>query len=533
MNKILLAAVVSFNLTAPAIADSLSVVVKERLTGKYHTIEVPAGELNSLRNSDQYLSVEPNRWVSIPTPQQYEIPQTLDANNKSQKQFAQGTRRSIEPNDPEYSGRYEWQSQTLYPGSSEINQAVNKSFKHKRLRIAVIDGGFNEYQDIPWRVEEGHNFFQAFGQTINPQWRSLDDINACETGHGNAVGAIIGATRDNNLGIAGILDADLIPIRAFECNMARLTDIADAIRYAAGEQVDSAPTIAKVDIINISSEAFNGTCPNYLQEAIDLAITKDIQIYASAGNSNTQVSEKCQGVALVAASDQQALKWQDSNFGEVVDFTVAGYDVMSYNFKNNVGWWEGTSFATPNAVGIHGLAKQHTPESTHAEIINIMKKTAQSMSTNISSNAQDCSGNRCGAGLLNASKMMDVVVSNSINSNYLLRHALMQSDSCDQQLFVSHLGNETRLCKLYEVVIDQSGIVSEHNIQIFKVLKGLVFNELNAELISESKQTIALLENIQPSEYDYGVKRCQSEECDQAPIVPISHVEAISPAFCQ
>jgi len=532
MRRILIAVAANLTLVAPAIADSISVVVKERATEKYHTIEKSAAELNRLKNGDQYLSVEPNVWITIPQSQQHVMPYSVEPHSRASRRYAPSKLSTTEPSDPEYSWMYYWQSQTLFPGSSEINNAVNKSIQNKKLRIAVIDGGFNEHQDIPWRIDEGHNFFQAFGQTINPQWRSLDDINDCEAGHGNAVGAIIGAIRDNNIGIAGILDAELIPIRTFECNMARLSDVSDAIRFAAGEQVKGSPRIAKVDIINISSEGLNGNCPSYLQDAIDLAISKNIQIYASAGNSNVEVSEKCKGIMLVAASDQQALKWQDSNYGAAIDFMVAGYDVVSYSFGDDIGWWEGTSFAAPNAVGIHGLAKQHAPTLAHWDIVNMMKSTAQPMNTNVTSMAQDCAGNRCGAGLLNASRLMDSVISKTGITPFILRHALSQSNSCDQQLFISDLGNKKRLCALYELVIDPTGAVSEYNLQVYRVLKELELNELNAELISETNETIMLLEDIHPSTYDYGVRRCQGEACDQAPIVQISLVDT-TPAICQ
>lgn len=502
----------------------------------------------ALAEQIQTLPKDDNEWISIPKHtfkplnKDLRVEKSLNSGQTKNKS-SRSAESAIAPNDEGYLQMYYWhpQNNTLQPhnpryetniGSSEINAAVNASVQNRKLRIAVIDGGFNDHDDIPWKAEEGHNFYQAFGQVINPQWRSLDDPNDCETGHGNAVGGIIGATANNGVGIAGILDAEIIPIRAFECNMARAIDIADAIRYAAGDKVKNAPVITKVDLINVSSEAFNGECHEPLQQAVDFAVNEGIQVYASAGNSNIEVSSKCDGVILIGGTNQQRTKWADSNYGSAIDFMIAGRDVYSYNFEGTTGWWDGTSFATPLAVSVHGLALQHDLEITHDEIVNLMTLTAQPMSTDIENVEEDCSDNRCGSGLINANRMMNYLIASSGDSPYILRHALASLSECDQTLYLSELGNSSRLCGLFELVIDESGNALEQNVQVVRVAKGSPLLDENAQLIITSKEPTILLDDINTEAYDYGVKLCETESCSNALIYPVDASTAQKPSQC-
>lgn len=487
------------------------------------------------------------QWIAIPTHSFKKSHQTRGQGKLNSNSHSSNESEPM-PNDENYDEMYYWHSQTqsiqihkgngeyrhvpASIGSSEINAAVNSSKQNRKLRIAVIDGGFNEHDDIPWQADEGHNFFQAFGQEINPQWRSLDDPNNCESGHGNAVGGIIGATANNGAGVAGVLDAEIIPIRAFECNMARTIDIADAIRYAAGDKVKNAPVIAKVDLINISSEAFNGQCHEPLQQAIDYAVNAGIQVYASAGNSNIEVTSKCDGVVLVGGTNERRTKWSNSNYGSAIDVMTAGYNVYSYNFSGTTGWWEGTSFATPLAVSVHGLALQHDLAINHDDIINLIKLTAQPMSTDIDTAAEDCSGERCGAGLINAKRMMNYLIATSEQSPYQLKHALSSVNECDQTLYLSTLGNASRLCQLYELHIAQPEVEQRQEVQFVRVAKGSLLIAENAQLIHAGKESVMLIDDIDTEQYDYGIRFCSLDACSDALIYPVDSTQAQQPSQC-
>ncbi|WP_448564127.1 S8 family peptidase [Thalassotalea ganghwensis] len=488
--------------------------------------------------------VNSEQWVTIP---KHSFKPSVNA-SQEKKRLAKGKSFEsmlavLDPNDEDYSIMYYWHSQekSQWPsgapyqtnlGSSEINAAVNASIQNRKLRIAVIDGGFNEHEDIPWKSDEGHNFFQAFGQVINSEWRSLDDPNNCETGHGNAVGGIIGAISNNGVGIAGVLDAELIPIRAFECNMARTVDISDAILYAAGDAVKNAPVIPKVDLINISSEVMNGECSHSVQEAINFAIDAGVQVYASAGNHNTEITSKCDGVILVGGTNQRRTKWESSNFGSAIDFMTAGYDVISYNFEGTTGWWEGTSFATPLAISVHGLALQHDLTINHDDVVNLIKTTAQPMSSAIEIAEEDCSGDRCGAGLVNAKRMMNYLIASFSDSPYKLRHALSSLNECDQSLYISDLGSPSRMCELYELVIDKSTSSLDEEIQLVRVAKGSPLLEENAQLVHISNQPIILLDNINTRDFDYGVKFCSTDSCNDALLYPVDASHVNKPSLC-
>lgn len=536
MKKHFIITLAALSLAVPALADTVTVIVKEKGSDKYQSLQVEHSEIEKLKNSGRYSSVEKDSWFTIPDTfhQTKTQPTRKKSETQSAKSLSVATSGENEPNDPEYSFMYYWQSQSQYIGSSEINDAVNKSVKNKKLRIAVIDGGFADTEDFVWT--DGYNFFEDWGQVPGPEFRTLEDTDNCETGHGTGIAGIIGAIRNNNIGIAGVVDAELVPVRAFSCNMAKYSTVAKAIRYASGDKVDDAPVIEKVDIINISMGGEADLCPDFLQEAINYAREQNIQIYVAAGNQGIDVNgiapALCEGVTVVGATNRSRVKTVISNYGSLVDFMIAGYDVKSYNLQGIVGWWEGTSFATPLAVGVHALALQYNPELTHEEIINFMKITADPMSTDIASADEDCSGDRCGAGLINASKMMDFVIAYSGDTAYHLRHALSQESECDQQLYLSEFGNSERLCQLYEAVIDPAGAPFEQNIQIVRVAKGEALTEANADLLIETKESIMLLDDINTEAYDYGVKFCTTAACEDVPIFSIDSSDAAKPAAC-
>lgn len=540
MNRTIIALSLMLSSVA-AYANEVSLIVKEHGGSEYKTITVAASDVELIKNSGQYESVEEDVWLSIPTntgsdfaketvPHE-SLPKEKGFNVRSMSTASAAT----EPNDPEYKWQYYWKGQDLNLGSSEINKAVNKSVANKKLRVAVIDGGFVDNPDITWT--DGYNFFEDWGSVPGPEFRTLSDPDNCETGHGVAVASIIGAKQNNGVGIAGVLDAEMVPVRAFQCNLAKLSVVAKAIRYAAGDQVDAAPIIAPVDIINISMGGEIETCPAVLQEAIDYAVARDIQIYVASGNQGKDVNgivpAKCNNVTVIGATNQRRVKASFSNYGSLVDYMAAGFDVVSYDLQGRIGWWEGTSFSSPLAAAIHGLAKQHNPKLTREEILNLITVSADKMSTDIAGEQEDCSGDRCGAGLINASRMMDYVIAASSGDLFTIRHALSKESTCSQELYLSKMGNALKLCQMYEVVLNPQGDKFDNAVQLVRVQKGQSLNSKEAEMVVNTTDSIFLIDGVDAEEYDYGVKMCSDTNCETTPAISIKVNVDTVPANCK
>jgi len=540
MKNYILSILVSLLVINTVLAKDVSLVVKRFDSDKYITIVVDADEVEIIIESEIYQSVEKDIWVKSPTPvikkrKTKSIPITAQKSKSKSSSNTQNSDVQV-PNDPDFEFQYYFKDKYVHQGSNEILKAVAKSVQNKKLRIAVIDGGFEDHEDMEWAY--GYNFFDHWGEVRGPEFRDLtDEQKACTGGHGLGVASIIGAKFNNGIGISGIVDAEMIALRALSCGIGPLSGVADAINHAAGEEVDGIPAIAQVDMINISMGGELDHCPSYLQEAIDNANEKGILIFVAAGNQNVDangvVPAQCDGIFVTGATEQNGYKTTFSNYGSKVDAMAAGMDIIGYASNGVTGWWEGTSQASPLALGIAALGLQHNPELTRDELFTYLKATAESIREDVPSADQDCSGERCGSGLLNADTFMDYVVASTNGGIYQLRHALSSESNCDQTLFLSELGNTLPLCQMYEFLVADGEGINENSYQLFRVVKGESIIEENAEFLLTSDERTVLLDGIDLGSYDYGVKICLNDACDSTPIIKIESDDAILPLSCQ
>ncbi|GAA6172035.1 hypothetical protein NBRC116592_17050 [Colwellia sp. KU-HH00111] len=537
MKTYILSALVSLFFINAVYAEEATLVVKEVGTKHYKTIVVDATEIEKIKISDLYESVEEEVWLKAPkTVTKKRKARTNKATSQNlQSNSIQSAGEQI-PNDPELSLQYYFQDKSLYEGSSEILKAMTKSVQNKKLRIAVIDGGFEDHEDLEWAY--GYNFFREWGEVRGPEFRDLtEEQKMCTGGHGLGVASIIGAKSNNGIGISGIVNGEMIALRALSCGIGPLSGVADAILHAAGAEVDDIPVIPQVDMINISMGGELPSCPSYLQDAIDYANGKGIMIFVAAGNQNVDangvVPAQCKGIFVTGATEQSGYKTEFSNYGSKVDAMAAGYDVIGYSSDGILGWWEGTSQASPLALGIAALGLQHNPDLSREELFTYLKVTADSIREDVPSSDQDCTGDRCGTGLLNADSFMDYVVASTNGGVYKLRHALSSDTSCDQMLYLSQLGNTLPLCQMYELVIADGEGGSTNEMQLVRVSKGEAMLEENTEFIVSTFEKVVLLEDIDNEAYDYGIRVCSDELCENTPIIKVETDEAFLPAVCQ
>ncbi len=537
MKNYILSALLSFSFMNAVYAEEVTLVVKEIGSKQYKTIMVDATEVKRIKNSKFYESVEEEVWLEAPktVTKKREAKTKKTTSQNSQSNNIQSASEQI-PNDPELSIQYYFQDKALYEGSSEILKAMAKSVQNKKLRIAVIDGGFEDHEDLEWAY--GYNFFREWGEVRGPEFRDLtDEQKMCTGGHGLGVASIIGAKSNNGIGISGVVDAEMVALRALSCGIGPLSGVADAILHAAGAEVDDIPAIPQVDMINISMGGELPSCPSYLQDAIDYANDKGIMIFVAAGNQNVDangvVPAQCTGIFVTGATEQSGYKTDFSNYGSKVDAMAAGYDVIGYSSDGILGWWEGTSQASPLALGIAALGLQHNPKLSRDELFTYLKVTADAIREDVPSAEQDCSGDRCGAGLLNADTFLNFVIASTNAGVYTLRHALSSESTCSQELFLSQLENSLPLCQMYELVIADGEGINESGYQIFRIVKGENMIEDNAEFLLASDEKTLLLEGIDIQAYEYGIKICLNDACDSTPIIKIESDDANLPLSCQ
>ena len=229
----------------------------------------------------------------------------------------------------------------------------------------------------------------------------------------------IGAFSNNAFGVAGINWVSHVqPLRVLGKCGGYTSDIADAIRWAAGLPVAGVPANATPDdVVNLSLGG-DGACGSTFQSAIDAAVAAGTVVVVAAGNSNANASGfspgNCNDVITVAATGHTGSRAYYSNYGASVEIAAPGGDALlgktilstlnsgtttpvASPQGDTYASYQGTSMATPHVVGVVSLMLSVNPSLTPAQVTSMLQATATPFPA-----GSTCTGSTCGAGIVNA-----------------------------------------------------------------------------------------------------------------------------------
>lgn len=214
-----------------------------------------------------------------------------------------------------------------------------------------------------------------------------NDVMGPNPMHGTHVTGIIGAKRDNGIGMNGVADnVRIMMVRVVPDGDEYDKDVALGIRYA----VDNG-----AKIINMSfGKSFSPEKP-WVDSAIRYAAAKDVLIIHAAGNdgadndvkenypspySSLQNNKVDNFITIGASSDpkiSKSIAADFSNYGKMtVDFFAPGVKIYStLPGKNKYGNLQGTSMSTPIVSGLAALIRSYYPELTAVQVKNILEKS--------------------------------------------------------------------------------------------------------------------------------------------------------------
>lgn len=213
----------------------------------------------------------------------------------------------------------------------------------------------------------------------------ISDVTGPYPLHGTHVAGIIGAVRDNRIGIDGIANhVKLLAVRAVPNGDERDKDVANAIRYA----VDNG---AKV--INMSFGKATSTNKDAVDEAVRYAMRNDVLIVHAAGNDGLDLDVKscfptkkyihngeAQAWLEVGAScsiNDQTLYAGFSNYGKTtVDIFAPGEAIYSTTPGSKYEYMDGTSMAAPVVAGLAALLRSYFPKLTALQVKEIIMRSA-------------------------------------------------------------------------------------------------------------------------------------------------------------
>lgn len=346
------------------------------------------------------------------------------------------------PNDPDYPAGADLVTNPfgqwhLFEATAGIRMpaAWDLSTGSAGVVVAVIDTGIIPHRDLSaGRVLTGYDFYSDVindndgtpGRDNDPTDPG-DAVNAGDCGpgepaensswHGLTVTGVIVASADNNIDIAGIdFAAGLLPIRVLGRCGGNLSDVADAIRWAAGYSVAGVPVnnSTPADVINLSLSG-EGPCSLAEQFAINDAVAAGSVVVVSAGNDDganvAGISPaNCENVIVAGAIARDGSNASYANVGLAVDVTVPGGDgptpqnniLTLYNSGTTVAGTDelafvaGTSFTAAQVSGVASLMISLNGALTPAVLEDVIKATTRPFPDS------SCDRAQCGTGVLNA-----------------------------------------------------------------------------------------------------------------------------------
>lgn len=211
------------------------------------------------------------------------------------------------------------------------------------VTIAIIDTGI----DIDHPEFEGR--ISPLSKNVVTGAIGLSAVDD-DYGHGTMVAGVIGANKDNGIGIAGMTqNTQLLVIKTNQENEGTYQDryIIEGIYYAVEHGAD---------VINLS---LGSTYDNPMtEEAVDFATAQGVVVVASAGNDGDdrlQFPASFEQVISVGAVDDQSDIATYSNHNRAVDLSAPGSEIVTTDVGGGYTVASGTSFAAPHVVGLIAL----------------------------------------------------------------------------------------------------------------------------------------------------------------------------------
>lgn len=278
------------------------------------------------------------------------------------------------PNDPQFTlGNQAGLNPTALTPNADINidPAWDLTVGRDNTRVGIFDTGINwDHDDFSEdnsnsfprsRVKGGSDFM--FGTVVSTN-TSLD-----AHGHGSACAGIVGAIRNNELGVAGIAGgngassqwgSELLVMKISQTGAINVAVVANAVTQGATS------TSSGGFGLDIQNHSWGGpSLSNAIKDAVRFCYRNSCIFSAASGNTSNQnirfpSSYRDEWVMKVGANDGTGNRATFSTFGNDLDFIAPGtgdiYATTDALSNTSYSWNQnGTSFATPHVSGVAAL----------------------------------------------------------------------------------------------------------------------------------------------------------------------------------
>ncbi len=223
-----------------------------------------------------------------------------------------------------------------------------------------------------------------------------NDVEGPDPLHGTHVAGIVGAIRNNDIGMNGVAPhVKIMSIRTVPDGDERDKDVANAIRYA----VDNGASI-----INMSFGKGHSWDKEIVDDAVKYADKKDVLMVHAAGNSsqNNDTSMNFpndtydKGVGFLFWKRKNPKSWIEvgalshamegkevsgfSNYGaEEVDVFAPGDQIYSTMPNDNYAYLQGTSMASPVVAGAAAVLRSYFPKLKASQVKEIIMESSRKL----------------------------------------------------------------------------------------------------------------------------------------------------------
>lgn len=260
------------------------------------------------------------------------------------------------PNDPKYGEQY-------VAEAIDAPTAWEQTLGSSDVTIALVDQGVQyDHPDLEANMSSspGRDFVNGDSDPY-PE-------NPSEEPHGTHVAGIAGARTGNEQGVSGVSNSTLLSARVLNSSgWGSVSDIADAVEWAVDQGAD---------VINLSLGG--GGRSQTMQNAVTYASSNGVLVVVAAGNSGSNevtypaAYDECIAVSALDPDESFA---SYSNYGDAIELTAPGTNVVSTWTGDGYDTASGTSMAAPVVSGVAGLALAQY-DLTNEELRTHLRNTA-------------------------------------------------------------------------------------------------------------------------------------------------------------
>ena len=277
----------------------------------------------------------------------------------------------------------------------QVSQAKNTAISFVEANGYTMKSMLDELKDLVEKAEatiSGENLKTDYRTIVGDNAYDINDKPGYGDGnpghskkdeaHGSHVSGIIGATRNNGIGMDGVANnVKIMAVRSVSDGDEYDKDVALGIRYA----VDNG---AKV----INTSFGKGFSPNkeWVYDAIKYAASKDVLIVNAAGNDSkdidvektfpndapdlvNEISDNFLTVGAMSANYNEELLATFSNYGKKnVDVFAPGVKIHSTTPEGEYKKFSGTSMASPSTAGVAALIRSYYPQLTASQVKRVI-----------------------------------------------------------------------------------------------------------------------------------------------------------------